>query len=239
MDNQSDKILEILENAANIAYFPATQKTATKSSINSKFGGLPHLNEENEWAVCTCCKKPMTFFMQLNLETLPIKYANNKGLLQLFICTQRDCNAASETYAPFSEGVVIRILDILKPSAIANLGENKVATYPELNITRWEMESDYPHSESYHKLGIVLTPENYNIVADKETALQGDKLLGWPCFIQGHQEVFDPEDNTPYEYLFQLDSEDNIPFMFGDGGTAYIYYHPNKPEKLAMFWQAY
>lgn len=239
MDNTEDEILQMLEEAAKIAYFPKTKKTTVKSNTNSKFGGLPHLNQENEWPICNCCKNPMSFFMQLNLEKLSINYANNKGLLQVFLCTQSDCNAALETYAPFCEGAVIRILNIEKSSAMANLGKHTIATFPERNISKWGMESDYPHPESYDKIGIQLNPETYDILADAEIALEGDKLGGWPSFVQGHQEVYDPEDNTTYEYLFQIDSEDNLPFMFGDGGTAYIYYHPQKPEKLAMFWQCY
>jgi hypothetical protein len=36
--------------------------------------------------------------------------------------------------------------------------------------------------------------------------------------------------------LFQIDSEDNLPYMFGDAGCGHITQCPKHPHRLAFGW---
>jgi uncharacterized protein YwqG len=38
------------------------------------------------------------------------------------------------------------------------------------------------------------------------------------------------------EYVFQIDSEDNLPLMWGDMGTAHVTRCPTHREVLALGW---
>lgn len=41
------------------------------------------------------------------------------------------------------------------------------------------------------------------------------------------------------QFIFQIDSGDNIPQMWGDVGAAYLVQCPEHKEKLAFFWQCH
>ena len=51
---------------------------------------------------------------------------------------------------------------------------------------------------------------------------QGDKLYGWPGWVQGVEYPSCTKCSKPMELVMQLDSEDNIPFMYGDAGCAHL-----------------
>ena len=240
MKEQPRDILSILKKSKRIAFIPQTEEKQAAYTTESKFGGLPYLNKESDWCICSGCNRPMSLFVQLNLEETPIKYANNKGLLQVFYCTTLTCNLANENYVPFNAGVVVRRLEVnTEQCAILTQLPDGLMIFPENRINKWSKVEDYPHPESYHTLDIIWNETTNDILEDFEPAIEGDKIGGYPAFVQGHQIVFDPEDNTPYTFLMQIDSQDNLPFMFGDMGRAYVCYHPQKPDKLALFWQSY
>ncbi|HEY7328275.1 MAG TPA: DUF1963 domain-containing protein [Gemmataceae bacterium] len=49
-----------------------------------------------------------------------------------------------------------------------------------------------------------------------------DKLAGWPYWIQNVEYPSCPRCGQQMIHVFQVDSEDNIPFMFGDSGCGNI-----------------
>lgn len=64
----------------------------------------------------------------------------------------------------------------------------------------------------------------------------GDKLGGWPAWVQGVEYPKCIECGEPMDMLFQIDSEDNVPYMFGDCGTAHVTQCPTHPDVVAMGW---
>ncbi|WP_256381131.1 hypothetical protein [Myxosarcina sp. GI1] len=38
-------------------------------------------------------------------------------------------------------------------------------------------------------------------------------------------------------FIFEFASDDNVPFLWGDGGTGYIVQCPEHKEQVAFFWQ--
>ena len=69
--------------------------------------------------------------------------------------------------------------------------------------------------------------------------LQGDKLGGWPYWVQGPELPQCPECSETMALVFQLDSEDNVPHMFGDAGIGHILQCPDHPEQLSWGWACY
>jgi uncharacterized protein YwqG len=57
-----------------------------------------------------------------------------------------------------------------------------------------------------------MSPEKIGVAA------AGDKLGGWPNWMQGVDYPQCTKCNKSLVYLFQIDSEDNLPDMFGDSG---------------------
>jgi hypothetical protein len=64
----------------------------------------------------------------------------------------------------------------------------------------------------------------------------GDKLLGWPHWIQGVEYPECPTCEARMEYVFQIDSEKNLPLMWGDGGIAHVTRCPTHREVFALGW---
>ena len=66
----------------------------------------------------------------------------------------------------------------------------------------------------------------------------GDKLAGWPRWIQDIEYPNCPIcDRIMNQLIFQLDSDDNLPFLWGDAGTGYLVQCREHKDKVAFFWQ--
>ena len=64
----------------------------------------------------------------------------------------------------------------------------------------------------------------------------GDKLAGWPAWVQGVEYPNCPRCGRRMAHVFQVDSEDHVPFMFGDAGCGHITQCPEHKEVVAFGW---
>jgi uncharacterized protein YwqG len=64
----------------------------------------------------------------------------------------------------------------------------------------------------------------------------GDKLGGWPYWIQGVEYPACPVCQAEMHMVFQLDSNDNLDFMFGDVGTGHITQCPVHKSVVTFSW---
>lgn len=63
-----------------------------------------------------------------------------------------------------------------------------------------------------------------------------DKLYGWPYWIQSVEYPFDRKTESQMQLLFQFDSEDNLPYMFGDAGIGHLTQSPDNDKELGFGW---
>lgn len=70
---------------------------------------------------------------------------------------------------------------------------------------------------------------------EKYCTREKDKLLGWPAWIQGIEYPVCPHCKNKMTYVFQIDSNDNLPYMFGDVGCGHITYCACK-RVVAFAW---
>jgi uncharacterized protein YwqG len=230
------------------------------------FGGTPTSSSSGEWPICKSCHHPMQFFLQLNLESLPKEFsaATRKGFIQLFVCDYYpDPNKAwdpvynpapscCKTWEPFSGTHEIRFfsdgVSVNRPDDIREL--------PAKFITEWQVIFDLPHNEEYEDCGLFC---EYNF-DDKQVTVEcsdlhiyledidsdvfnnilvthgGDKLGGWPYWVQGSEYPNCPECHDQMALLMQIDSEDNLDYMFGDAGCAHLTQCRKHPHQLAFGW---
>ena len=73
---------------------------------------------------------------------------------------------------------------------------------------------------------------------EKTLLYEKDKLAGYPRWVQ------DPQypncllcDRSMDRLIFEFASDDNIPFLWGDGGTGYFLQCPKHKEQVAFLWQ--
>jgi uncharacterized protein YwqG len=123
-------------------------------------------------------------------------------------------------------------------------------------IEGWREVLDYPDPQEHGELGIeyeyhsrytrtnvscrALGIDVRDLEGDAAEAISlaeaGDKLGGWPHWIQGIEYPSCPRCKHRMELVFQLDSEDNLPYMFGDVGIGHITQCPEHPDVLTFAW---
>lgn len=255
-----DQVIELLQpwidKHRRQAWIPVVENFDS-SPTGSKFSGLPLLLQDESWPECQCCHQPLELLLQLNLATLPdsMRERTGSGILQLFYCVQpNDCEPGWE---PFAD-VVSRCRIIQEPDA-RPAAEN-YNQFPPKSITGWKATKDYPSPVEHDQLGLLIDyhfhdvpfqpaeikcPElnlrfegmdRVNLLQSTVTSNDGDKLGGWPNWVQGVEYPLCPECKSPMEFLFQIDSEFNVPYMFGDCGTGHVTQCRHHRHVVAFGW---
>lgn len=254
---KTDEVLEKLK-----PWQQKVQRAAWKPMTNdedgpvaaSKFAGTPWLAQDETWPACGNCHAPMPLLLQLNLNAFPTTAAKayGSGLLQVFYCTE--CS----DYEPFSPAHLVRIVTPHGEPQHA-LPQEVIDTFPPKTIVEWQEFVDSPDGEEHEELGLIYTYdwdakpsltriecpelslmiddiEDENMAESISEAASGDKLGGWPNWVQGIEYPDCPTCQSRMGLLFQLDSEDNLPIMFGDVGTGHITQCPTHKEIVAFGW---
>ena len=226
------------------AFDPVVEDGETEEPV-SKFGGRPWLAEGTAWPVCPGCERPMGFFVQLDVASLPDgSGASGAGLIQLFMCTVTDdmediCLGSWEHGAQSSH---VRLVDTGQPGANAKAtGE----VFPPRRIVRWTPMDDHPDYDDLGMADIEVTEEleaAWELAADEVLTPknhEGDKLAGWPYWVQNPEYARCRQCNKLMNVVFQIDSDDNVPYMFGDAGAGHVSQCPDHPHVLVFGWACY
>ncbi|WP_276307800.1 DUF1963 domain-containing protein [Stenotrophobium rhamnosiphilum] len=205
----------------------------------SKFSGAPFLPSGSKWPACQNCGKPMQLFLQLNPSELPEQVTSpwGEGLLQFFYCTNSEplCEVDCEAFFPFSKSTLLRIVsaegksEAVDSSAVLN-------GFPPKLIVGWKVDHDLPNWEELRSLGVELTDEESEELSEKGFPRSGEKLLGWPAWVQGVEYPQCPECGSQMRLVFQIDSSGHLPYMFGDVGCGHISQCAIHPSNLAFGW---
>lgn len=202
----------------------------------------------------------MQLFLQLNVSQLPAELERRygEGLLQLFYCVYREggeCPAVGG-YEAFQGGKVVRLVH---PVGATRRRKVPIAEgyFPAKTIISWTKMDDYPNSQDHRELGLDYrydfelgtvrvscgepkllfeNQESGGLAEAISSALPGDKLAGWPCWIQDAQYPKCPLCRRRMELVFQLDSNDNLPYTFGDLGCGHITQCPQHKEVVTFAW---
>lgn len=205
----------------------------------SKFSGGPALCPGEEWPRCGNCGAPLQLFVQLNARDLPAEAAERLagGVLQLFYCTSTEpaCEADCEAWSPRSSSTLVRLLAPAEVDAGCAV-PMPPGMFPPKRIVSWSPVDDYPDAEELEEMGVALTDAEADLLYGTGVPRTGDKLLGWPAWVQSVEYPECPDCGGRMEMIFQLESEDNVPFMFGDAGTGHVTQCPHHPRQLAFGW---
>lgn len=223
-----------------------------------KFCGAPWIGSNAPWPKCGQCKQPMQLFLQLDLGNLPKELGQSfgMGLLQLFCCTRDDC-PGPDGYRAFEDHTKsVRVIQP-KDSGRKSCLLKETNCFPSKRIVGWERFIDLPNPNEHEELGLkytfdfdaetlrlqcpelsfdVTTPMNDCSPEEIAQAEIGDKLAGWPSWVQRIEYPNCPRCGLRMVYVFQVDSEFNIPFMFGDMGCGHITQCPEHKKVVAFGW---
>jgi uncharacterized protein YwqG len=223
------------------AYIP-TVENGDGSAGGSKFSGVPCLAAGEPWPACGNCGRPLQLFVQLAADELPAEARERIGagkLLQFFYCTSTDpdCESDAEAFLPHARSTLVRIV-----SGAPAAGEPRAlpaGMFPPRRITGWTETDDYPSDEELDGLaGAALDEDDLDALAEEFPRL-GEKLLGWPHWVQGMEYPACRVCGTEMRMLFQMDSNGALPYMFGDVGVGHVTQCPIHPDELAFGWACY
>jgi hypothetical protein len=173
-----------------------------------------------------------------------------------FYCTRSSCLGIGGFSAFENEKCHVRIVQPQGPSLVSPMPTQE-SLMPPRTITGWTPLVDLPAPEEHKRLGLRCTYDfrswtmqlecpkldvNLTIpmkdcnVEDIASAAPGDKLAGWPAWMQTVDYPKCPECRRRMVQVFQVESRDNIPFMFGDLGRGHIMQCPTHKEVVGFCW---
>jgi len=230
-------------------------------ATGSKFCGTPWVGTDTPWPDCGHCRKPLRLFLQLDLGDLPAELGRpfGTGLLQLFYCTRDECQGYGG-WEPFADD--LSRVRVVQPSGrgVEAAAPRQDPAFPAKRIVGWERFIDLPKPSEHEELGLTYTydhgagtvrlgcgelglvfenvrdPHLAETIANSEL---GDKLAGWPAWVQNVEYPDCPRCGRRMVHVFQVDSEDNVPFMFGDSGCGHVTQCPDHKEVVAFGWACF
>lgn len=223
---------------ARVCYTPSVMD-GSGNATSSHFCGNAALIVGEAWPTCGCCKQAMELFVQLPSSRLPPDCGSpfGEGILQVFYCANYDCDGGPNSWDGFGLNQLTRVLTPeTEVVSAARPGGSEFATKV---IVGWNTVADYPNSEEAEMHGVSLEGPLQDAFYEHEdgpSPVQGDKLLGWPAWVQNVEYVNCPECGDPMTYVFQIDSERNVPYMFGDCGCAHASICRKHPSRGAFRW---
>jgi hypothetical protein len=236
--DQWERALALARKSMRSCWAPLTEPRDPDGAM-SKFGGSFWLPAGESWPRCAYCRSPLQPFVQLRASDLPAEAGDPfPGLLQLFYCTSAQCDPPADAWNGFGKNQLARVIPAPGAGGPASFPAND--TIPVRRITGWTKTDDCPgRGEVSHTWPPELEGlfyEHGEKFGVRPFPQQGDKLLGWPDWVQNVEYVNCPDCAKPMRYLFQIDSEDNIPYMFGDAGVGHISFCPDHPHRAAFLW---
>jgi Domain of unknown function (DUF1963) len=160
-------------------------------------------------------------------------------------------------WEPFADDLSrVRVVVPTGPGLVTSLPEQD-GPWPAKRIVGWDRFDDLPTPCEHDQLGLTYTydfdartlrfecPElDFDLtnrmsecpVEEIAMSESGDKLGGWPAWVQDVEYPQCPQCGRQMIHVFQLDSEDNIPFMFGDCGCAHVTQCPEHKDVVAFGW---
>lgn len=133
------------------AWAPLTG-TPGHSGEFGQYGGVPKLEQGEDWPICGCCSKRMGLVLQIELEKAPEPFrakVARDGFFQFFYCLETECSVL-EPWAPFQKNSLARTIGGGAVSA-ARLPES---TYKEIPILGWVSAREGPGWEERFSVGI-------------------------------------------------------------------------------------
>jgi len=225
-DDYENLIKPLLRDTAKLILKRSEKLEDTQ--LKSHFGGQPYFEKGEKWPV-TKDKRPLDFVFQFFNTSNNILPENIK-LIQFYY------DFDESPWSTKDDGWLVKVYEKLEKDniiIIENPDPYKTQRYCEIqyeNIKTLPHEQDLEFfSEAAEMFTLMINVKSpYYKVAEKLKAAHSmqSQIGGYPDWLQGGRY---PEDKD-FILLFQLDSEDEAGFMWGDCGLIYVFYNPKTKE---------
>ena len=254
----SARIEQILQQYLRPYWIPVVEPEPASSAAprpeearRSRYGGRPWLGAGERWPLCGHCQRPLRFFLQLDLASLPAELAwpHRDGLVQLFYCIRSEpvCEVEAEAWNPFAPSVLARWIapgELLSGGTGAGeavMGVRDPRWQPR-RIRSWQRAGDEFPAYTEGDCDPVIAelhrdPDLSSVVEARDhEAHTGDKLGGWPAWVQSAEYPACPRCQQRMAVLLQVESNGYTGHQFGDLGAGHLSQCPEHPESVAFAW---
>ena len=182
--------------------------------------------------------KPMLPLAQFNLAEMPYRPENLSDIALITVFIDGD-ELPYETKN--GDGWLLRAYHTME--RLVPTQDQAPDSHIEPHPLRWELIEDYPTADEASDLGVpdLMNEDQDEGYAELFECQQGTKIGGWPFGAQGTVE-WRPSDRHAFEpeYVFQIDSEGEARWMWGDAGFGYFGRGTGEHRDVwVLEWQSY
>ena len=223
--------LPTLKDAARPARAIKTKTLKKGATTPAHFGGSAQLGEGEAWPRCKNCDQPMPLFVELDLAKVPIPNRALAGTLQFFYCNSTEplCEVDCESWRLNDRAMLLRVIPSTKKTATVECPADVPSPVPARSIELRPEKADFPDRQDAR--------DRYEIYEAPRRTQAGDKLLGWPDWVQGNEWPSCPDCGKPMDLLMQMASNKGIDHQWGDSGDAYLFLCFDHPARVGFVWQ--
>ncbi|MEM9692904.1 MAG: DUF1963 domain-containing protein [Myxococcota bacterium] len=253
-----DQLADLAARFGRVSFQPDAipeEAHADADPLAHRYGGLPFLAEGESWPLCANCGEPLQFFVQLNLARLPpsLGWPVKDGLIQLFYCTnpKTRCEIVCRADQPGAKSVLVRYVEasaLKKPRRDIVIPDNQRAPFRD--------EGWIPHRIDQFEVlppelpvlaALELDPElkrellpAWSALYDSDlVARPGDKLGGWPAWVDVASYPTCPTCGKPMRFLLQVESDGLTGHQFGNLGAGQLVQCEDHPHEVAFIWSGH
>jgi hypothetical protein len=153
----------------------------------SKFSGIPYLAEGEKWPTCPNCGNPIQALRAIEFRRTSgrVRKALGDGLLQFFYCTNGEpmCEVDCQAWGPYSKSTVLRI--IAPGHNASEYSESPVPNpFRPRQILAGLRKTISQNWEELKEYAVEMTEDEQEKLSESYP-VQGEKLWGWPLWVQG------------------------------------------------------
>ena len=194
----------------------------------TKFGGLPYLLQDEQWPICSRCRRPMSFVFQANFGDIPGTFRlGDYDLLTFYYCLNC-CPRSSEE----AKGYRLQLYrtapgDALQLAHFA-LRRDEVSEPRECAIA-FRLIEDLPPAETV----VTILGTDERVLREYERYVErlrggnlcASKIGGYPYWIQV-EPTLRCRCGVAMRFLAQIESEIEANLLWGDNGLLYLFHCP-------------
>jgi len=216
-----------------------------RSFMQSHFGGIPYFEKNETWPLQRDTGEPMDFVCQF-VDTGEFPFPEGIKIIQLYFSLHqlhREDMTNAWLIKTYQDAHIDKYVPVLKTKTFQKSTFNPVYLISDVSLPDYEtaIKINPMLHHMCKRVNRKKPIKAYNDIVNylHDDAGYGSSIGGYPDWLY-HESDFDMDFyNEGYRLLAQIDNECEAGICWGDVGTAYLFYKPEKKEQFEFVLQAF